>query len=105
VVKPLGLSEWAVRAGFTHEVKEIRKMEMRFKDVDGNKFKLEVEGDKSIGDIQDMFRARWRLGPWIRVIVKRQDGKPFFIDDKAEDLVLSEYGAKSDPRPAVQLRI
>jgi hypothetical protein len=46
-------------------------MEMRFKDIDGNTFKLEVEGDKSIGDIQDIFGARWRLAAWSKVTIRR----------------------------------
>jgi hypothetical protein len=51
-VTPLDLPGWAVRAGFVYEIKETRKMKMRFTDVDGKKCTLEVAGNKTIEDVQ-----------------------------------------------------
>jgi hypothetical protein len=50
---PLGLSDWAVRAGFVYEVSETRKVTMRCQDVDGRKSTIEIAENKTIGDVQE----------------------------------------------------
>jgi hypothetical protein len=97
-VTPLGLSDWAVRAGFVYEIKETRKMNMRFTDVDGKKYTLEVAGNRTVDDVQEMFRRQWNSAPWVKVTIKRKDDKPFFIEDEAKYSVATEYVAADDMR-------
>jgi hypothetical protein len=42
---------------------------------------------------------------WIRVTVKRQDDRPFYLEDGAKYLVVTQYDPNLDPRPEVKLRI
>jgi hypothetical protein len=100
---PLGLSDWEVRAGFVYDVRETRKIKLHFQDVDGKKSTIEVPGNKEVEDIQAIFRAQWGSPPWVKIHIKRQDDKAFFMEDGGKYLVLIEYVPEEDPRPEVKL--
>jgi hypothetical protein len=91
--------------GFIYYIRETRKVKLHFQDTDGKKFSMDIQGTKEKEEIQDLFRAQWASPPWIKVHVKRQDDKPFFLENGAKYDVWTEYVPKDDPRPEVQLRI
>jgi hypothetical protein len=90
IVRPLGLDRWAVRAVFMCQVRGTKKVELVIHDTDGKKHKLTVEGDKSIGDIQEILRQKWKLALWIKLVIQRSYAKAFFVEDKANYTVVSQ---------------
>jgi hypothetical protein len=102
---PLGISEWEVRAGFVYEIRETRKVVLRCVAVDGRKHRVEIAGTKTDEDIQEIFRKQWGTPPWVKIHIKRQDDKPFFMEDEGKYNIVLEYVEADNPRPEVQLRI
>jgi hypothetical protein len=80
-------------------------MDITIHDTGGKKHKLSIEGDRSISDIQTNTRQRWRLPAWIKVIIQRRDGQPFFMEDIADYIVAMQYDPDLDPRPLISVRI
>jgi hypothetical protein len=104
-IKPPGLTTWEIRPGFLCSVLETRKMDITLHDTDGNKHKITMEGDRPIEKVQAHLRQRWKLPPWVKIVMPRQGGKPFFIEDKADYTVAMQYDPDLDPRPLVTIRI
>jgi hypothetical protein len=104
-IEPQGLTTWEVRRGFLYSVIETQKTDITLHDTDGKKNKLSIEVDRRVRGVQNHMRKRWELPVWIKVIVQRQDGKPFFTEDKARCIVATQYDPDLDPRPLVSIRI
>jgi hypothetical protein len=99
-IKPLGLDAWSVRAGHVYAVMERRKMQITLDDVKGQPHRIQIEGD-----ISRLLRTEWRLQPWIRITVKRADNKPFWVEDKGDYSVVTQYDRSLDLRPEITVRV
>jgi hypothetical protein len=104
-VIPLGLDSWSARAGFTYSVMEKREMELTLHDTARKVHKMKIAGDKSLNDLCELLRTKWNLAPWTRITVERLDKKPFWVEDKGEYSVATQYDPDLDPRPVVQIRV
>jgi hypothetical protein len=103
-IEPQGLSAWEVRAGFPHVVMETRKMNNTLRDNSGRAHRIQMEGDKSLLDLEGMIRDAWELEPWIKVTVKMADDKLFWVEEKAEYTVVTQYDPSLDLRPEISVR-
>jgi hypothetical protein len=104
-VFPLGLDDWEVRAGFLCEIREIRKVSPKCQDVEGKRSAISIAGTKSMYEVCEACRQQWGTPPWVKIHIKRQDDKPFHLEDGAKYSVITEYMPEDDPRPEVNLRI
>jgi hypothetical protein len=104
-VFPLGLDEWEIRAGFLYEIREIRKVSLKCQDVEGRKFTIDIAGTKSTYEVCEACRRQWGTPLWVKIHIKRQDDKPFYLGDGAKYSVVTEYVPDDDPRPEVTLRV
>jgi hypothetical protein len=97
-IEPQGLSTWEIRAGFRYDVIETKKMYINLHDTDWKVHKLQSEGDRSLEEVAG-FPA------WNKVIIQRQDGQPFWIENKAHCTLVTQCDPNSDPRQLVSVRI
>jgi hypothetical protein len=104
-IEPLGMDAWSVRPGFTYAVLEKRKMTMHLHDVKGQVHKLSILGDKSLLEVEHQLRSDWCLEPWIKITVAQSDKTPFWIEDKGEYTVVTQYDPSLDPRAECTVRI
>jgi hypothetical protein len=102
---PLGLDAWEIRAGFTYDVRETRKLSLKCKDTMNREFTISIAGTKEIEDVQEACRRHWGLEPWLKITIVRQDGAKFFLQDGSQYLVAIQYDPNLDPRPLVTLRV
>jgi hypothetical protein len=56
-----GLSTWEIRAGFLYAVLETKRMDINLHDTEWKIHKIQIEGDRSIQDLQDYVRARYHV--------------------------------------------
>jgi hypothetical protein len=56
---PLGLNDWAIRAGFMYEIRETRKASLKCQDVDGEKFSIDIAGNKTKEEVCEACRKQW----------------------------------------------
>jgi hypothetical protein len=94
-----------VRAGHTYEIKETKTMSITLKDNDGKKHSLSINGNKTAHEICEKVRGKWKLEPWIVIIIVRQDGRPFFLEEGGEYNLVTQYDPDQDPRPLVIVRV
>jgi hypothetical protein len=98
---PIGLSNWEVRAGFVYEIRETRKVKLSFQDIDGKKTTLDIPGNKDVEEIKEIFRKQRGTRAWVKIHIKRQDAKPFFIEDGGKHSIWTEYVPEDDPEPEI----
>jgi hypothetical protein len=67
--------------------------------------KFTIEGDKSLDEVTEQLRANWGLEPWIDITITRVDKKPFWIEEKGEYTVITQYNPDRDPRPECTVRV
>jgi hypothetical protein len=96
-VNMLGALDWAVKAGHTYEVKETKKMNIKIRDNDGRNHPMAMKGNTTAQEICEQFRQSWKLEPCIAVAIKRKDGGPFFLGDKGEYNLITQYDPHLDP--------
>jgi hypothetical protein len=75
-VEPQGMTDWQIKAGHLDVAMETRKMTIKLHDTDGKKYKLTIEGDKDLGEVQEIIRASYKIPVWNRIIIKRQSAIP-----------------------------
>jgi hypothetical protein len=102
---PLGLDAWEIRAVCTYDVRETRKLTLKCQKLDGSKFTISLPGTAEIEDMKEACRRKWNFEPWISVTIKREDDKPFFLQDGAKYSVITQYDPDLDPRLEIKLRI
>jgi hypothetical protein len=66
---------------------------------------IKIAGDKSLNDLCELLRTKWNLGPWTKITVERCDQQPFWIEDKGDCTIATQYDPELDPRPIVMLRV
>jgi hypothetical protein len=93
---PLGLDTWEIMEGHVCETPETRKMTIKVMDTDHRVHELKIRGDSSLKEIQDAMRIRGSSTAWNRLIVKTVDGKPFWIEDKSQHTVTTQYDPDVD---------
>jgi hypothetical protein len=104
-VVPLGYDSWKIRAGHTYAVMEARQMKITLHDAKGQKKTVQTTGDTSLGDLYDQLRRERNLAPWTRIIVERADQQPFWVEDKGNYAVVTQYDPDLDTRPIVEIRV
>jgi hypothetical protein len=98
-IEPQGLSTWQVKEGFLYSVFATKKMDISLHDAHGRVHKIQIEGDRSLQELAEFIRA-WYHGPsWNKIIIARQDGQPFWIENKVHYTLATQYDPDSDTRP------
>jgi hypothetical protein len=83
---------------------EILKRPITLHDQSGRAHRIQVEGDKSLADLDAMIRDTWKLEPWVGVKVRGSDGKPFWVEEKSDYTAVTQYDPSLDPRPEISVR-
>jgi hypothetical protein len=104
-IEPQGLSAWEVKAGYLYTVMETRKLGITLHDQSGRAHRIQVEGDKSALGLEGMIRDAWKLEPGVIVAGRRSDGKPFWVEEKGDYMVATQYDPSLETRPEISLRV
>jgi hypothetical protein len=104
-IEPQGLSTWGVRAGHLCSIMETRKMDITLHDTSGRAHRIQVEGNKSLLDLENVIRDAWKLETWVKAPVMQADKALFWADEKADFTVVTQYEPSLDPRPEISVRI
>jgi hypothetical protein len=56
-------------------------------------------------EVCEACRRQWGTPQWVKIHIKRQDDKPFYLEDGGKYSVLTESVPEDDPRPEVCLRV
>jgi hypothetical protein len=84
---------------------ETRKMNIKLHDTDGHAHDFQIEGDKSLPELQEMVRTRLKVTVWDRIVIQRQDGKPFWIEEKRNYASALRYDSDFDTRLEIDVRL
>jgi hypothetical protein len=104
-IELLGADEWSLREGHCYAVYETREMRIKLHDVNGQIRRMNVAGDKSAFEVAEILRGLWNLKPWIKITVKRKDGRPFYLEDEGHYDVLTQEDPDADPRKVCTIRV
>jgi hypothetical protein len=74
-------------------------------DTDAKIHKIQIEGDRSILDIENYVRARYHVPIGNKVIIQRQDGQPFWIENRTHYTIVTQYDPDLETMPSVNVRI
>jgi hypothetical protein len=104
-INPQGLDSWDVREGFLYDILETKKMDINLHDTDGKAHAIQIEGDRSITDLQEFVRRRYKIPARHRIIIMRQEIKPFWIEQDAHYTLAIQYDPNADARLRVRVRV
>jgi hypothetical protein len=80
-------------------------MKVKLHDVNGRIRKMNVAGDKSAYEVEETLRSLWNLKPWIKIKVKRKDGRPFYLEDNGHYDGITQEDPDADPRKVCTIRV
>jgi hypothetical protein len=72
---------------------------------DAKTHRIQIEGDRSLLGLENYIRSRYHIPVWNKIILKRQDGQPFRIENRAHNTLVIQYDPDSDTRPLINVRI
>jgi hypothetical protein len=96
VVNPLGFVNWEIRAGHTYEMLETGPKTIMLHDTAGKQHTFKISGATTMADLVAEVQTKKCIPEWEQVIIKRADGKPFWIEDKGTYTLVTIYDESRD---------
>jgi hypothetical protein len=103
-VGSLGIDVLEVREWFTYAAMETRKMTIKVHDTNHVSHELQIESDRPLSDLITLLCSRFGILEWHSVVIRRSDSKPFWIEDRGQYTITTQYDPDRDIRPSLRGR-